>query len=79
MNSREIVKSEGTFRFIFECSTDAMLLLDGDRFVDCNPAAVRMFACSDKKQLLSLHPSDISPEKQADGRLSSEQEKRAYH
>lgn len=67
--------NENTFRLLFERSPDAMLLLDGDVFVDCNPAAIKMFGCSDKKQLLSLHPSDISPEKQPDGRLSHEQEK----
>ena len=67
--------TENTFQLLFKRSPDAMLLLDGDVFVDCNPAAVKMFACSDKKQLLSLHPSDLSPEKQPDGRLSHEQEK----
>lgn len=66
---------ENTFRLLFERSTDAMLLLDGDIFIDCNPAAVKIFVCSDKKQLLRLHPSDISPEKQPDGRLSYEKEK----
>ena len=49
-----------------------MMLLAGDVFVDCNPAAVEMFACSDKKQLLSLHPSDLFPEKQPDGSISHE-------
>jgi len=68
-------KNENTFRLLFKRSPDAMFLLDGDVFIDCNSAAVKMFACSDKNKLLSLHPSDISPEKQPDGRLSHEQEK----
>ena len=68
-------ENESTFRLLFEQSPDAMLLLDDDVFTDCNPAAVEMFACSDKKQLLSLHPSNLSPERQPDGRLSHEQEK----
>ena len=68
-------ETENTFRLLFEQSTDAMLLLDEDVFIDCNPAAVEMFGCSDKKQLLSFHPSDFSPEKQPDGSLSHEQEK----
>jgi len=71
-----IIKSESTFRLLFERSADAMLLLDGDVFTDCNPAAVEMFACSGKKQLLSLHPSDLSPKKQPDGRFSYEKEKK---
>jgi PAS domain S-box-containing protein len=68
-------ENENTFRLLFKRSPDAMFLLDGDVFIDCNSAAVKMFACSDKNKLLSLHPSDISPEKQPDGRLSREQEK----
>ena len=68
-------ESDNTFRLLFEQSADAMLLLDEDVFIDCNLATVEMFACSDKKQLLSLHPSDLSPEKQLDGSLSQEQEK----
>ena len=40
-------ESGSTFRLLFERSADAMLLLDGDVFIDCNPAAVKMFVCSD--------------------------------
>ena len=75
INSRNIMKSESNFHLLFERSADAMLLLDGNVFFDCNLAAVKMFACSDKNQLLHLHPSDISPEKQPDGSISHEQEK----
>ena len=65
-------ESEAEFRLLFEKSPDAMLLLDGDVFVDCNQAAVEMMGCASKKQLLALHPYDISPEKQPDGRPSVE-------
>jgi len=65
-------ESEAKFRLLFEKSPDAMLLLDGDVFVDCNQAAVEMMGCSNKEELLSLHPYDISPERQPDGRLSVE-------
>ena len=73
---KEIIENKNTFRLLFEQSPDAMLLLDGDVFTDCNPAAVEMFGCSDKNQLLRLHPSDISPEKQPDGCLSRMEEKK---
>lgn len=71
---KEFNESGSTFRLLFERSADAMLLLDGDVFIDCNPAAVKMFACSEKKQLLSFNPSDFSPEKQLDGCLSRKEE-----
>ncbi|MBE9471505.1 MAG: PAS domain-containing protein, partial [Chloroflexi bacterium] len=73
VQAQEALKeSESKFRLLFEESADAMLLLDGDVFVDCNQAAVEMMRCSSKDQLLFLNPHDISPEKQPDGRLSSE-------
>ena len=69
--SEEVPKeSEAMFRLLFEKSPDAILLLDGDVFIDCNQAAMQMMRCSSKDQLLALHPYDISPERQPDGRLS---------
>ena len=65
-------ESEAKFRLLFEKSPDAMLLFDGDVFVDCNQAAVEMMRSSSKEQALGLHPYDISPERQPDGRLSIE-------
>jgi PAS domain S-box-containing protein len=65
-------ENEAKFRLLFENSPDAMLLLDGDAFVDCNQAAVEMMRCAGKEQLLALRPYDISPKKQPDGRLSNE-------
>jgi len=65
-------EGEAKFRLLFQKSPDAMLLLDGDVFIDCNQAAVEMVGCSSKEQLLALHPYDISPERQPDGRRSVE-------
>ena len=65
-------ESEAEFRLLFEKSPDAMLLLDGDVFIDCNQAAAEMMHCASKQQLLALHLYDISPERQPDGRLSTE-------
>jgi PAS domain S-box-containing protein len=65
-------QSEAEFRLLFEKSPDAMLLLDGDVFIDCNQAAVEMTGCASKEQLLALHPYDISPARQPDGGLSTE-------
>jgi PAS domain S-box-containing protein len=65
-------ESEKKFRLLYEKSTDPALLLDGDRFIDCNEAAVKLMGCSDKNRLIGLRPADLSPETQPDGRLSSE-------
>ncbi|HEY9852885.1 MAG TPA: PAS domain S-box protein [Leptolyngbyaceae cyanobacterium] len=67
-----IQKSESKFRALFEKSGDAILLLDGDVFIDCNQAAVEMIRAKSKQDLLNLHPSQLSPELQPDGRSSFE-------
>lgn len=65
-------KSESKFRLLFERSADAMFLLDGKKFIDCNNAAVEMMKCSSRDELLDIHPSEISPERQRDGHSSRE-------
>ena len=68
---RAVRESEEKFRLLFEKSTDPILLLDGDTYVDCNEAALRFMSCT-KDRLIGLHPWDISPERQPDGCLSFE-------
>jgi PAS domain S-box-containing protein len=68
-------KSGGKFRILFEKSRDPVLLLCGDRYIDCNDAAVRIMGCSNKRELIGLHPSQTSPEQQPDGQYSEAKEK----
>ncbi|MCP4686189.1 MAG: PAS domain S-box protein [bacterium] len=68
----ELRRSEAKYRVLFERSGDAMLILDGDRFVDCNAAAVSMLGFERHDQVLQSHPWSISPEFQPDGRSSRE-------
>lgn len=58
------------YRSIFENSADAVLIIDGDTFIDCNRATVEMLRYHDKQQLLETHPSELSPPVQRDGRNS---------
>lgn len=60
------------YRALFENSADAILIIDGDTFVDCNQATVDMLRYDDKQQLLETHPSELSPPCQPDGRDSYE-------
>jgi diguanylate cyclase (GGDEF)-like protein/PAS domain S-box-containing protein len=65
-------ESEKTYRTLFEQSADAILIIEGDKFIDCNPATVKMLGYKSKKELLNTHPSELSPEMQPDGRSSFE-------
>ncbi len=68
----ELGRNEEKYRTLFEKSGDAMLVLDGDRFVECNDAAVTMLGSSDRQAVLQSHPWSLSPEYQPDGRSSRE-------
>jgi signal transduction histidine kinase len=72
------------YRELFERSPDAILIIENDRFVDCNPAAAEMLRFPSKEALLErysvgaekgtlrAHPGEFSPPKQPDGRDSYE-------
>jgi len=62
------------FTVLFERSPDALWLLDPEtgRVVDCNPSALELLRAAGKEQLLGRTPSDLSPERQPDGRDSRE-------
>jgi PAS domain S-box-containing protein len=66
-------ESEEKFRLLFDKSADPIALLDGETYVDCNEAVVRLLKCSSKEQVIGLHPLDLSPERQPDGRLSADE------
>ena len=60
-------RSEAQYRALFEASADAVMLLDEKGFLDCNPAALRMFGLANKDEFISLHPAQLSPARQPDG------------
>ncbi len=68
----QLQQSELRFKNLFEKSTDAIMLLNGGRLIDCNEAAVKLFGYSCKSQIWGLHPAQISPEVQPDGQSSIE-------
>ncbi len=60
------------YRELFEKSADAILIIEGGRFVDCNQAAVEMLRYGSRSEVLQTHPSELSPATQPDGRASFE-------
>lgn len=64
--------SEKKFLDIFYSSRSAICILQNNAFVDCNDAMVSLFGFSCKQEIMSLHPSDISPKVQQNGESSFE-------
>jgi PAS domain S-box-containing protein len=61
---------EKWFRTLFDEMPDPAWIIRDHRFVDANPAALKTMGWEDKPAFLTLHPADISPEKQPDGESS---------
>ncbi len=60
---------QSRFETIFNNTRDAMILLKGDRLIDCNLAAVDLFAGS-RDEILGRTIENLSPKVQPDGVLS---------
>ena len=65
-----IARNEETSRTFFDSSSDAMLIIEEGRFVDCNEAAVKILRHTSKEDFLNRHPAELSPEVQPDGNPS---------
>ena len=67
-------EAEETYKLLYESSSDAIMILsppDG-RFVEANPATIKLFGAKNEEEFITKTPKDISPKKQPDGKLSSE-------
>ena len=64
--------SERMFRALFEKTSAAVTVRDlrDQTFIDCNPAALRLFACESREQLGGSTPLDLAPPIQPDGRAT---------
>lgn len=67
----KILNSEFKYRKLFESANDAIFLMTGDTFVDCNAKTEEMFGCT-REQILLRKPYEFSPLVQLDGRNSKE-------
>ena len=74
----ELQKSENKFKELFQSSRDAILLLDLklSKFISGNKASLKMFGIKNEEELKTLSPINFSPNKQADGILSTEKIKK---
>jgi len=60
------------YKAVFDASRDAIVLHDRRAIIDCNPAALQLFAAPSPEDLIGLHPGACSPEFQPDGQPSRE-------
>jgi len=58
---------QGCFKQLFELSPDPTWIIDGNRFVECNEAAIKTLGYPSRDELLNVHPAKLSPPRQPDG------------
>lgn len=68
----QLREREEKFIQTLHAADEAIFLIEDDRFVEANTAAVQILGYTDKETLMNVHPGKLSPERQSDGRLSME-------
>ena len=63
--------SEARYRGLFENALDGIIIMDGERFLRCNPAAARIYG-RPVEELEGHSPVEFSPPSQPDGRPSQD-------
>jgi PAS domain S-box-containing protein len=64
-----IRESEARFKALFEQANDAIFLMEGDRFIDCNKRTEIIFGVN-REEIIGKNPFDFSPAVQANGKKS---------
>lgn len=66
-SEQALEESEKRFMDVIYNSHDAILLIDSEKFTDCNEATVNMLGYKNKNEFLQTHLSELSPPVQPDG------------
>ena len=66
----KLEESTKRYQALFDKTADALLIIEGNRFIDCNQATLDMLGYDSKEELCNTHPSQLSPEYQPDGQAS---------
>lgn len=63
--------SQALFYTLFESTSDAVVVLDLERLIECNEASLRMFGCDSKEVFLKLALAELTPLQQPGGEASA--------
>jgi PAS domain S-box-containing protein len=66
-----LLEKERRYRSLFESANDGIFINSETGFVDCNQKGAEMYGLT-REELIGRLPTELSPERQPDGRLSSD-------
>ncbi len=64
-------ESEQKFRALFEASSQGVMLHDEERFLEVNPATLRILGLSRAEEIVGTHPAETAPPLQPNGESSA--------
>ncbi|WP_177428688.1 transporter substrate-binding domain-containing protein [Candidatus Venteria ishoeyi] len=67
---QELHLEKENFKSLFNMSPDAIMVLRGESWSDCNPAALQLFGLNNKHDFLNLSPLVFFPQTQPNGKKS---------
>ncbi len=68
---RDSMSLKDTFQTIYDKSTDGILMIENNRFKDCNESILKMFGYENKNIFLNTKLLELSPKVQPDGTSST--------
>ena len=77
--SAQLNREHTLFKTLFDGTTDGIILLNNGKIIDCNRAALELFAVPNTALFSSTDFSRFQPEHQPDGSLSNESFKARFH
>jgi len=75
----ESEREQTKFQTLFETNTDAIVILDRERFLECNPATLELFRIPTPAVFLGSRPEDLGVAMQPDGRSAAAVASQALH
>lgn len=70
VDEQALLEAGANFRHLFERSNDAIVLIEGNKIIDANPSALRLFHCENKADIVGKTLIDFSPVRQPSGETS---------
>ncbi|MBD3196624.1 MAG: PAS domain S-box protein [Candidatus Lokiarchaeota archaeon] len=62
----DLKESENKYKMLFEGANDAIMLMDKEKFIDCNQKTLKLLGLKSKEAFIGKTPWDFSPSNQSD-------------